>query len=437
MKTHTNIYRILALSIAFMVGLPPAPAQTYTWTTIAGLGGVAGTSDGIGSAARFSQPVGIAVDNGGNAYVADFGNRMIRKLASNPSNSNWAVTTVANRNLEYGEFSPAAIVAATPLLLYVVDHNLTFNYGQLRPMTLVNGVWQTATPYVAGVAEHADPFLKPTGIAINGAGELFVTGAGCHALHLLGQQSLNSWGNAVISGSDSNPGAADGTNQAVRLRSPSGAGVDAAGNIFVADAGNHTIRKVSRMSGTNNWATTTIAGLAGNAGNADGTNENARFNTPDGIAFDPSGTIYISDQSNNAIRKITPQGTNWVVTTIGGQLNRSYGTNDGVSTAASFYQPAGLTVDNLGRVFVADYLNNTIRMGTPSAVTNPPPALQIASAGGTAFVIWPAPATGYALQTTTNAATGPWVTLTGGIRASFVFTGPMTNAQSFYRLLSQ
>jgi secreted PhoX family phosphatase len=189
--------------------------------------------------------------------------------------------------------------------------------------------------------------------------------------------------------------------------------------------------------GTTNWITTTIAGQAGSQGNFDGTNSAAQFNGPDGIAVDAAGDLYVSDAGNNTIRKMVLQGTNWVVTTIGGQLNHSHGAADGIGTAASFYHPAGLTVDNQGRVFVADYQNDTIRMGTPSTVTNPPPALQMATAGGAAYVMWPSSATGCVLQTSTNLNAGPWQTVSNGITTNCVFSGPMTNGQTFFRLLQQ
>ena len=114
-----------------------------------------------------------------------------------------------------------------------------------------------------------------------------------------------------------------------------------------------------------------------------------------------------SDGNNNTIRKLTPQGTNWVVTTIGGQLNRSHGTADGIGQTSSFYHPIGVAVDNSGKVYVTDYNNNTIRLGTPSTVTNPPPTLQIPTSGNAAYVIWPFSAAGYTLQTTTNLNSGP------------------------------
>ena len=112
---------------------------------------------------------------------------------------------------------------------------------------------------------------------------------------------------------------------------------------------------------------TTIAGLAGKSGSADGTNSAARFNHPYGVAVDASGNLYVADAFNNEIRKIKPVGTNWVVTTIAGSVNH-YGSADGVGTNAQFSEPWGVTVDNTGNVYVADTGNRTIRKLAP--VTN-------------------------------------------------------------------
>lgn len=442
MKTCQNFHRFFALGIALAVAPLAASARTYTWTTIAGLGGAQGTNNGTGGAARFNSPWGITVDSSGNVYVAEFGNQLIRMLS--PVDTNWNVTTIAgavdawqdvdgtNGNAKF--YQPYGIVAdaATPPTLYLVDSHLSGSPGAVRSLKNISpGIWQSAR-LAANLAGGLG--AQPVGISINSAGELFVTLAVQNRVLHVRQPGANWVYSTVAGGGFNTPGSEDGTNTLARFNGPATCAVDGNGDVFVGDTQNHTIRKLTRIQGTTNWVTSTIAGLAGVSGFYDGTNGGALFSGPDGLAVDASGTIFVADANNNAIRKMTPQGTNWVVTTIGGHLNGGYGSGDGVGTAASFYHPAGIAVDSLGRIFVADNFNNTIRMGTPSAVTNPPPALQMATAGGAAFVLWPSSAAGYVLQTSTNANTGPWVSVTSGITTNLVFSGPMTNAQNFYRL---
>ena len=111
-------------------------------------------------------------------------------------------------------------------------------------------------------------------------------------------------------------GAADGTNSAARFYQPSGLAVDGAGNLYVADLLNHTIRKIA-PAGTN-WVVSTLAGLAGTLGSADGTNDQARFNRPSAVAVDNAGNLFVTDNYNDTIRKLTPVGSNWVVSTVAG-----------------------------------------------------------------------------------------------------------------------
>src|SRR5579872_2023374 len=158
------------------------------------------------------------------------------------------------------------------------------------------------------------------------------------------------------------PGFADGTNTDARFNSPGSVAVDGTGNLYVADSANHTIRKVT-PEGTN-WVVTTIAGLAGTPGSADGTNSSARFKSPHSLAVDSAGNLYVGDYFNDTIRKMTPVGTNWVVTTIAG-LAGTHGSADGTNSAGRFYAPGSVAVDGSGNVYVADEGNDTIRKVTP------------------------------------------------------------------------
>lgn len=166
----------------------------------------------------------------------------------------------------------------------------------------------------------------------------------------------------TIAGTTGLSGFVDGTNLSVLFSTPGGMVIDLNSNILIADTGNSIIRKLSPV--TNGWMSSTIAGLAGIAGSADGTNMQARFDFPTGLALDSSGNIFVADQVNSTIRKLTPDGTNWVVSTIAG-LAGSYGNANGTNSAARFFYPAGLAVDSTGNVFVADQINSAIRKLTP------------------------------------------------------------------------
>src|SRR5205823_4431846 len=116
------------------------------------------------------------------------------------------------------------------------------------------------------------------------------------------------------------------------------------------------------QSAYTSYTFTNLAGMPGGSGTNDGTGSAARFYGPDGVALDNAGNIYVADYANSTIRKITPGG---VVTTLAGSAGQ-YGTNDGIGTAARFYGPAGLALDNAGNIYVADYENATIRKITPA-----------------------------------------------------------------------
>lgn len=293
--------------MAALVLLAPAlaSAQEYTFITLAGSAGSGGSADGTGGEAHFFGPAGVAVDAVGNVYVADCYNHTIRKVTPEG-----VATTLAG---------------------------------------LAGSAGSTDGP-----GEQAR-FNYPQGVAVDGAGNVFVADQLNAAIRVVTPDGMVS----TLAGLAGNPGSADGPVGVAQFNWPAGVAVDGAGNAFVADCYNHTVRKV-----TPEGEVTTLAGFAGASGHADGPGEAARFNYPWSVAVDPAGNVLVSDTSNNTIRKVTPEGE---ATTLAG-LPGVAGSSDGQGGAARFNQPFHIAADGDGCVYVADRDNHTIRKVTPGGL---------------------------------------------------------------------
>jgi sugar lactone lactonase YvrE len=180
-----------------------------------------------------------------------------------------------------------------------------------------------------------------------------------HGYPLNSQGVSTSYGLTTTLAGSGSIGAADGAGPAASLGAPTGVAVDVPGNVYVADQYNNKIRKITPAG-----VVTTLAG-SGSPGAADGEGAAASFNWPAGVAVDGSGNVYVADQNNNKIRKITPAG---VVSTFAG--SGAQGHINGPGTVASFTSPSGLALDASGYLYVADAGSYMIRKITPAgAVT--------------------------------------------------------------------
>jgi serine/threonine protein kinase/sugar lactone lactonase YvrE len=171
--------------------------------------------------------------------------------------------------------------------------------------------------------------------------------------------SASGWISPVIAGQVGAVGSADGVGAEARFRWPRGIAIDNAGNLYVADTGNNTIRKI-----TTNDVVTTLAGLAGAPGALDGTGSAARFIAPQGIAVDNSDNLYVAEFVNNTVRKITPGGA---VSLLAGSVQIP-GSENGRGASAHFRNPWALAADQHGNVFVSDNGNFSLRKISPDGV---------------------------------------------------------------------
>ena len=328
-------------------------------STIAGTAGSAGAVDGVGAAARFSSPGGLVVDGASNVFVADTGNSTIRRIAAGGAVVTLAGTAGANGAADgtgaAARFNgPAGIAIDAAGTLYVGD-SLAPSIRKVSAAGVVTTLAGTASVvgYADGTGAGAS-FAGPYGIASDGAGTLYVADRDNYAVRRVDSGGVVT----TFAGAPLVQGAADGAVGVATFRVPIGVAVDAAGNIYVGDYYNDDIRRIG-VDGQ----VTTIAGLGGTPGTADGTGAAARFTTPQGIALDAAGNLYVADKNSHTIRKVTPAG---VVTTLAGRPG-VVGSADGTGAAATFTFPNAVVADAAGNVYVTDSAN-TIRKITPAGV---------------------------------------------------------------------
>ena len=263
------------------------------------------------------------MDASGNIYIADSGNEVIRKVNAATN----VISTVAGNGVE--DFS-----------------------GDGGPAT-------------------AASFDNPRGITLDAAGNLFIADAGnCRIRKVTAANGLIS----TVAGNGQIDYTGDGgAATAAAITFPYGVAVDASGNLFIVDSGNYVIRKVTAATGK----ISTVAGNGDFGYTGDGTAATAAGIGPSAIALDASGNFYIADMSNNRIRKVTV--ATGIISTVAGNDNEAYSGDGGAATVASLDTPQGVALDSSGNVFIADYFNLRIRKVTVATGI-------ISTVAGTGFV---------------------------------------------------
>jgi len=340
-------------------GIGPTFNYVYTITvsTLAGIPFQPGDSDGNVTIAQFHYPYGVAVDTQGNVYVADYANERIRKITSTGVVSTLA--GIAKGGYVDGgptkaEFqSPSGIAVDGQGNVYVGDvgNNAVRLVSSSGNVTTLAGSSTGQAGYFNGSGSSAE-FAYPYGLAMNGQGTIYVADAGNNVIRdMTTAGSVGNFAgeygtfNGVAQG-----GYADGSALTARFNSPFGVAFDAQGNVYVADGANNRIRKINTSG-----VVSTLAGN-GTAGYENGSGTIVKFNTPFGVAVDGQGNVYVADQGNAVIRIITPSG---VVSTLAG--NGTSGHVDGAGTAAEFAGPTGIALDAHGNIYVTDQYSSVIR----------------------------------------------------------------------------
>ncbi len=247
--------------------------------------------------------------------------------------------------------------AAFALLLSTLAEFCSPLQAQTYDFVTVAGIGPSNSGFVDGIGTNA-AFYQPLSVAVDASGNIYVADTKNNSIRMITPAGIVK---TLAGGGPSAPGYIDSTGLNARFNGPGGIAVDAAGNIYVADTSNNVVRKITPAG-----LVSTIAGGGPSApGFVDGVAGTARFEFPTGVTVDSAGNVFVADNFNCAIRKITPAGA---VTTLAGNGAGSQGFADGTGSAAKFNKPFSLAVDASGNVYVADSGNSAIRKVTSAGV---------------------------------------------------------------------
>jgi streptogramin lyase len=321
-------------------------------------------SGAFATAASFNLTTGIATDSTGNVYVANSHNTILKitpagivmTLAATPDMRGHADGIGSAASFVY----PIGIATDSAANVYVVD-KISNTVRKITPAGVV-----TTLAGTAGITGHADgiggnaSFSGPVGVATDNAGNVYVADYGNDTIRKIAPNGAVT----TLAGTAGTAGNADGIGANASFSTPYGIATDSAGDVFVAEMSSHTIRKITPAG-----VVTTLAGKAGEPGRANGIGADASFTFPRGVATDKAGNVYVADYGNDTIRKVTPNG---VVTTIAGKAGES-AEYDGIGGAARFSEPVAVATDSAGNVLVleSDNIREVNPSGVVTTIAGP------------------------------------------------------------------
>ena len=336
--------------------------ENYSMTSF--VGGTQGGADGVGAAAQFYLPRAIVSDSKGNLFVADGLNRTIRKITSSGEVSTFAglagALAVGPATYKDGYGPDVRFFSMHSL---GIDRSDTLYIGDgpyLRKATPERTVVTLDVSYTNRPGHRHQSFSALTGLVVDEANNIYVADRDDCAIRMISPDGSI----AVLAGlyhpifnKSGFRGASDGRGQEAHFNGPNGIVRDAAGNLYIADTENHTIRKLSP-----DGIVITYVGKAGSRGSADGVGGEARFDTPTGLAIDRVGNLFVTDSGNRTIRKVRPDRS---TVTLAGAPGVE-GDSEGLGAAAQFGYLVGLTCTDAGILYVTDSTNNRILRGEPT-----------------------------------------------------------------------
>jgi uncharacterized protein (TIGR03437 family) len=341
---------LLAWSVSFSL------AQQYVISTVAGRGSAGLSGDGgQATAAQLNYPTGVAVDPAGNLYVADQRNNRIRKVSPGG-----VITTIAGAGpagvLADPDIGDGALAVNAQLnnpsdVAVDAAGNVYISSSRVRKIGF-NGIIGT----IAAGWAAADAQFRPGGLAADFAGNLYIADPWNNRVLKIAPGG----GLTIAAGTGASGYAGDGGPAAgAKLSRPGSVAVDNAGNLYIADNDNNCVRKVApdgiitTVAGTGAW------GFSGDGGPAAG----AMLRSPNGMAVDPAGNLFIADQGNHRVRMVSPGG---LISTVAGNGAPGYSGDGGPAALAALSSPWRLAADARGNIYVADLGNHAIRMLRPA-----------------------------------------------------------------------
>lgn len=357
---------VLHISIAITLlatVLSIQPTQAQTITTVAGNGTAGFAGDGsAATAANINGALGLAVDNAGNLYLADWNNYRIRKVNTSGTINTIAGTGSSTYGGDGGSAYGASFPAPTGLAidstgnLYIADNSA--NRIRMINTSGIITLFAGSTSYGFagdGGAATAASLYGSTSVTVDRAGNVYIADVANQRIRKVNTSGIISTfagtGTAGFSG-DGGPATA------AALNGPTSIAFDRAGNAYIADRGNNRIRKVDASGNISTFAGSGAASYYGDGGAA----TSAGINTPWGVAVDTTGAVYLSEEGSNCIRRINTCG---LISTFAGDTSRGYAGDGGPATAAKFDDPQAIALDAAGNLYISDRVNNRIRKVTP------------------------------------------------------------------------